>query len=584
MKSLTLVTAIPRILEGQELSFLTFTDGFTIQSLPAAQDHKRIFDGDKGPNTGGMGCYAPPRVATFTMVDEIHRTIIQPTVDCTRKEGTPFVGLLFTGVMITKDGPKTLEYNVRFGDPETQTLLPLMDGDLAKVMVACTEGHLDSVSIRHHPLFSATVVASAAGYPGKQMVTGEIITMKSPSDGCHIFHAGTKAPTSSSAPHSGAIPLQPLYGAHSHEQGSSELTTCGGRVIAATSIASSLKTAITLAYEGMSNIHFNGMHFRTDIAHLDLGPESEAKVMTNGTGCTYASAGVSIAKGNSLVQCIKPLVASTARPGASAEIGGFGGVLDLPEAGYPAAQKLVSGTDGVGTKLYIAHDMDKHDTIGIDLVAMNVNDIVVQGAEPLTFVDTYTCSVLDVDIAEQVIKGICTGCIMAGCALLGGETAEMQGLLAKGRSYDVVGTATGAIERGTLPNKDAMRAGDILLGLASSGTHSNGYSLIRSILDKNGLTYWARAPWGIGISVGDSLLTPTRIYVKPLLKALGKDLIKGMSHITGGGLIENVPRMLPKHLAAEMDAERWSVPKVMQWLKDSGPIQDKVSTIPASYR
>lgn len=370
---------IEEYLEGQELSFLSFSDGYTIKSLPAAQDHKQVFDGDKGPNTGGMGCYAPTKVATPQLVEEIHRTVLQPTIDGMRKEKMPFVGLLFTGLMITKNGPKCLEYNVRFGDPETQTLLPLMDGDIAQVMVACTEGWLDCIKFRHYPLFSATIVATAAGYPGKQMVTGEVITLETPPADTNIFHAGTKAPASPESQNSEKPCLQPLYGAHTHLHGhaSRNLTTSGGRVIAATSTAGTLEAAVSQAYKGMSTIHFNGMHFRKDIAHRALGSGSDAKIVTNGTGLTYASAGVSIVRGNSLIQRIKPLVASTARPGASAEIGGFGGAFDLMKAGYTSPPTTMSGTDGVGTKLFIAHAMNKHDTIGIDLVAMNANDLVV---------------------------------------------------------------------------------------------------------------------------------------------------------------------------------------------------------------
>ena len=319
------------------------------------------------------------------------------------------------------------------------------------------------------------------------------------------------------------------------------------------------------------------MHFRRDIGKRSLRPESKSAKPANGAGLTYESAGVSISAGNSLVKRITPLVASTARPGASAEIGGFGGVFDLYEAGYKTTPNLVTGTDGVGTKLKIAQAIGKHDTIGIDLCAMNVNDLIVQGAEPLFFADTYTCSKLDVDVAEQVIKGLCAGCREANCALVGGETAEMPGLFATDDEYDIVGATTGAIprDRTALPDKGAMRAGDVLLGLASDGCHSNGFSLIRKTLERTGITLHDLAPWSEeNESVGQSLLTPTRIYVKPLLQVVRKDLVKGMAHITGGGLIENVPRMLPKHLAAEMDATAWLVPKVLRWLKNQGSIDN----------
>ena len=301
---------------------------------------------------------------------------------------------------------------------------------------------------------------------------------------------------------------------------------------------------------------------------------------TSDNPITYASTGVSISNGNEMVDQIRPLVASTAQPWASASIGGFGAVVDLALAGYSSAPRAVFGTDGVGTKVKIAQAMNKHDTIGIDLVAMSVNDIVVQGAKPLAFLDCFTCSKLNVSVAVEFVKGVCRGCKAAGCALVGGETAEMPGLFADGaKGYDPTGSAFGTIEAGRplLPDKASMKAGDILLGLASSGCHSNGYSLIRKIVEHAGLSYGDPAPWHDGegtISVGESLLTPTRIYVQSLLRVVEKSLVKGMAHITGGGLFENVPRMLPNHLAAELDASTWDVPEVMRWLKRAGNLAD----------
>ena len=264
---------------------------------------------------------------------------------------------------------------------------------------------------------------------------------------------------------------------------------------------------------------------------------------------TYASAGVSISAGNQLVQRIKAAVASTARPGTDAEIGGFGGPFDLHAAGYEQAPMLVQAIDGVGTKLKIAVATGIHSTVGIDLVAMNVNDLVVQGAEPLSFLDYYGCGQLDVTVAAQFVEGVAEGCKMAGCALVGGETAEMPGFYQDGE-YDVAGQATGAVPRGRrlLPDKEEMVDGDVLLGLASNGPHSNGYSLIRKIVEREGLTWGEVAPWEKDagedkrMPVGESLLTPTRIYVKACLALVGAGLAKGMAHITGGGLIENIPR------------------------------------------
>lgn len=542
---------IEELLEGEELSVLTFSDGYTIRSLPPAQDHKRALDGDQGPNTGGMGCYAPTRVASKELIALVDREIVQPTIDCMRREGMPFVGLLFTGLMITKDGPKVLEYNVRGGDPETQTLLPLLseDTDLAKVMLACTEHWLDGVDLKIESKFSATVVACAEGYPGSYAKNRPITLADVPKD-TFVFHAGTK-------------------------KDKDTVYSTGGRVIASTSTAETLELAVEKAYKGMDTIQFQGMHFRKDIAHRAFKRKAEGKDAEE-AAMTYASAGVSIDAGNSLVSRIKPAVKGTSRPGADALIGGFGGGFDLTRAGYhEKSPMLVGAIDGVGTKLKVALATNIHDTVGIDLVAMNVNDLVVQGAEPLMFLDCYTCSILDVDIASDFIRGVCEGCKIANCALVGGETAEMPGLLA-GTEYDAVGAAIGALDipagKRLLPDIESMVEGDILLGLASSGLHSNGFSLVRRIVEKARLDYSSSAPWDSELTVGKSLLTPTRIYVVSLLQAIKLDLIKGMAHITGGGLTENVPRMLPDHLAAEIDVAKWDRPAVFKWLQNEGKV------------
>jgi phosphoribosylamine--glycine ligase / phosphoribosylformylglycinamidine cyclo-ligase len=544
---------IEEFLEGDELSILTFSDGYTIRSLPPAQDHKRVGDGDTGPNTGGMGCYAPTTVASNELIQQIDREIVQPTIDSMRRDGMPFVGILFTGIMLTKNGPKVLEYNVRGGDPETQTLLPLLsdDTDLAKVMLACTEHWLDGVEMHIKPEFATTVVACAEGYPGNYAKNRQITLQKTPADTI-IFHAGTSLA----------------------DKG--KLLSTGGRVIAATATASTLEDAVKKAYEGMATIKFEGMHFRKDIAHRAFRQKNE--LQKDDEPLTYAAAGVSIEAGNSLVEKIKKDVKSTKRPGADADLGGFGGLFDLAAAGFhEKSPTIVVATDGVGTKLKIAHAMEKHDTVGIDLVAMNVNDLVVQGAEPLVFVDCYTCSILDVAVAADVVGGVAEGCRISKCVLAGGETAEMPGLL-NGNEYDVTGTAVGAIDLSTtklLPDKDSMVEGDVLLGLASNGVHSNGFSLIRRILDRKHLALSEVAPWNAKETVGNSLLTPTRIYVVPLLNVLKKDLIKGMAHITGGGLVENVPRMLPDSLTADIDVSTWERPKVFDWLQSAGKVSNE---------
>ncbi|MBP1850714.1 phosphoribosylformylglycinamidine cyclo-ligase [Rhizobium halophytocola] len=288
-------------------------------------------------------------------------------------------------------------------------------------------------------------------------------------------------------------------------------------------------------------------------------------------GLTYSDAGVDIDAGNLLVEKIKPAVRSTRRPGADGEIGGFGGLFDLKAAGF-TDPVLVAANDGVGTKLKIAIDADIHDTVGIDLVAMCVNDLVVQGAEPLFFLDYYATGKLEPEQGAAIVEGIAAGCRDAGCALIGGETAEMPGMY-KGGDYDLAGFAVGAAERGQLLPAGDIAEGDVILGLASSGVHSNGFSLVRKIVELSGLAWDAPAPFAEGQSLGQALLTPTRIYVKPLLKAIRETgAIKALAHITGGGFPENIPRVLPKHLAAEIDLSSITPPAVFSWLAKAGGV------------
>jgi phosphoribosylformylglycinamidine cyclo-ligase len=286
------------------------------------------------------------------------------------------------------------------------------------------------------------------------------------------------------------------------------------------------------------------------------------------SGLTYAEAGVDIDAGNRLVDLIRPAVRATRRPGADGEIGGFGGVFDLKAAGF-VDPLLVAANDGVGTKVKIAIESGRHDTIGVDLVAMCVNDLIVQGAEPLFFLDYYATGKLAPEAAASVVRGIAKGCEIAGCALLGGETAEMPGLYAEG-DYDLAGFAVGAVERsGLLPRQVAV--GDIVFGLPSSGVHSNGFSLVRRIVARAGLAWDAPAPFEPARELAEMLLEPTRIYVKPLLAALKKtDKIAALAHITGGGFPDNLPRVLPKGLGVTLDLAAIPLPDVFRWLAQAG--------------
>ena len=283
---------------------------------------------------------------------------------------------------------------------------------------------------------------------------------------------------------------------------------------------------------------------------------------------TYRDAGVDIDAGDALVDRIKPHAKSTLRPGVMAGIGGFGALFAVPR-GY-REPVLVSGTDGVGTKLKLAFEWQRHDTIGIDLVAMSVNDILTLGAEPLFFLDYYACGKLDVDSAADVVKGIAAGCTMAGCALIGGETAEMPGMYPPGE-YDLAGFAVGVVEKKRIINGSSIRPGDVILGLGSNGAHSNGYSLIRKIIAQRGIKLSAKVG---GRALKDLILAPTRIYVKPLLQLMKRLPVKGMAHITGGGLLDNVPRVLGSKLTAEISRDAWPLPPLFRWLQQQGNVAD----------
>jgi len=296
----------------------------------------------------------------------------------------------------------------------------------------------------------------------------------------------------------------------------------------------------------------------------------DAIVSRRSNRITYKDAGVDIDAGNALVEAIKPLAKATARPGADAVLGGFGGLFDLKAAGF-RDPLLVAATDGVGTKLKVAIAAGRHDTVGIDLVAMCVNDLVVQGAEPLFFLDYFATGKLDGAQAEEIVRGIATGCEIAGCALIGGETAEMPGLYAAG-DYDLAGFAVGAVERAAVLTGDAVREGDVVLGLESDGLHANGYSLVRRIVAAAGCDPAGPAPFDPTRRLSEVLLAPTRIYVKPCLAAIAAGGIRALAHITGGGLVENLPRVIPDGLAARLAGGSWPVPPVFRWLAAAGGV------------
>eukprot|EP00126_Sphaerothecum_destruens_P001996 Sdes_comp15445_c0_seq1m4340 len=538
---------IEEFLEGDEYSVLAFTDGYSIACLPPSQDHKRIFERDMGPNTGGMGAYAPVPWVTEDMMKVVQEKILKPTVDGMRRSGAPYIGLLYAGIMMTKQGPYLLEYNCRFGDPETQVVLPLLseECDFADLIEACVSSKLDSVNITFKKQHAATIVLVSRGYPGKYAKNFKITIPQISLNDQFIFHAGTK--------------MSP--------ENHSQLVTNGGRVLAITALGSDLKEAIHNAYTVVDTIHFEGMQYRRDIGQKGLIPPTFSSVPV-----TYADSGVSVDNGNRFVDVIKPLAKKTARIGCDAELGGFGGMFDLKAAGFDDPV-LVSSTDGVGTKLLIAQAMNSHSTIGIDLVAMCVNDLIVQGAEPLFFLDYFACGKLEIGVAQQVVAGIAEGCHQANCALLGGETAEMPGMYSPGH-YDIAGFTVGAAHRANILPKPEIGPSDVLIGIPSSGIHSNGFSLVRHLIKSTGVQLEDPCPFSDHGTLGEHLLEPTRIYVKSLLPLVKQNLIKGMAHITGGGFIDNIPRILKDDISAVVDCLSWTLPPVFKWLKKIGSLQD----------
>lgn len=537
---------IEELLEGEEVSMLAFTDGKTVVSMLPAQDHKRIFDNDLGPNTGGMGAYSPCPFLDEEQQKEVEKTVLQKAVDGMKKEKIPFVGVLYAGLMMTENGPKVLEFNCRFGDPETQVLLPLLKSDLFTIMKACCEGTLNPniVSWKEN-IFGVGVILASKGYP-ESSSKGQVITgagaLNSGMDQL-IFHSGTSLSSSG------------------------DLLTNGGRVLIAVCLAPSLASAAAKATAKARDISFEGKQFRLDIAHKGIA----RSILQHGR-LTYKSSGVNIEAGDSFVENIKKMVASTKRSGVLGSIGGFGGLFDAKAAGF-VNPLLVSGTDGVGTKLKIAIECNKHDSVGIDLVAMCVNDVLAHGAEPLFFLDYFACGKLDIGKAAEVVSGIVEGCKQAGCALVGGETAEMPEMYAEGE-YDLAGFAVGAVEKDNLmPRKVEMKESDIIIGLPSTGVHSNGFSLVRKTLKLANKTYSDTAPFSVSNkSFGEELLTPTKIYTKGVLPALKTNLVKGFAHITGGGLTENIPRVLPEGFGVRLDATKWKIPAVFGWLATAGGI------------
>lgn len=516
---------------GDEISLLAFCDGTRAVAMPPAQDHKRVGEGDQGPNTGGMGAYAPAPMCSPEVAAELARDFLQRAVDGCATEGRPLRGVLYAGLMLTASGPKLLEYNCRFGDPETQALLPLLDADLLDIVEACANGELDPTTVKWSGQTACTVVLASQGYPGSPNI-GAPITISGNEDGL-LFHSGTE------------------------RNADGTLRTSAGRVVSATGIGSTIAAARKCAYELADRVSFPGAQMRRDIGW---------RAVARSTG-GYGASGVDIDEGNRAVDLLKSSVAKTQGAAVLAGVGGFGGVFDVSALKGMDHPVLVASTDGVGTKVALAAQAGRLRGVGVDLVNHCVNDVLVQNAKPLFFLDYIASSKIVAEQVADIVAGMSDACVENGLSLLGGETAEMPGVYHDGH-VDVAGTLVGIAERSRLLPLPTVAPGDVLIGIASSGPHTSGYSLLRRIFAALPLD---AMPEPLEVSLGDALLEPHRSYL-PLLRGLldGPTFgaVKALVHITGGGFLENIPRVLPAGVGVDISIGSWPVPPLFRLIRD----------------
>ena len=522
----TLAAQGPIVLEerltGPECSLLAVCDGRTAKALPMSQDHKRIFEGDNGANTGGMGAYAPAPIPYDA--DALTAQFVQPVLDHFAAKGQPYVGVLYAGLMLTADGPKLLEFNCRFGDPETQAVLPLLQTDLAELALACCHGRLDSIDVVVRPGATCTVVAAAPGYPDAPVTGATITGLDHHADDALVFLAGADG-----------------------------TTVTGGRVLAVTGLGHDLAAARDAAYARMASIGFDGMQVRRDI-----GWRAVAATLSS-----YAAAGVDIDEGTRAVDGMKAAVERTHTPAVLAGVGSFGGAFSGAAIKALDDPVLVASTDGVGTKVELAARLGKYRGVGRDIVNHCIDDVLVQGASPLFFLDYIASSKLNAEHVAEVVTGMAEACEAAGCVLLGGETAEMPGVYAEG-AFDIAGTLVGLVDKADLLPTPDVASGDVLIGVASNGPHTNGYSLLRKVFS------WLpmdATPPGFERSLGDTLLEPHRSYLHVLGPALASKKVKALAHITGGGLPDNLPRVLPDGVSADVRLGSWPVPPLFDLVR-----------------
>ena len=543
---------VEECLVGQEASLLAFSDGETVIPMVPVQDHKAVYDGDRGPNTGGMGCYAPAPLMPPTLVRQTVEQVLRPAVEGMRRRGTPYVGVLYAGLMLTDEGPQALEFNARFGDPETQVILPLLETDLLDVLEACLDGRLDEVAVRWKDAFAACVILASGGYPGPyekgKPIHGLEEAVADPD--VILFHAGTR------------------------RQGGGYVTN-GGRVLGVTATSETLPGALDRAYRAVERVSFEGMHYRRDIGRAfgvhEIRRSRQPAPAPPSPRISYKDAGVDIEAGNRAVELMRDAVRSTYTPAVLRGIGSFGGMFALEGMDRLEDVVLVSSVDGVGTKTQIAAALGRYDTVGHDIVNHCIDDILVQGARPLFFLDYIAAARLDPEMIAAVVRGCAEACRAAGCALIGGETAEMPDVYAPG-AFDLAGTMVGWVHRDAIVDGRDVRPGDVCVGLPSSGLHTNGFTLVRRVFAHTPLdTVFPE----LGEPLGDVLLTPHRSYLPDVERLWEAGVtIEAMAHITGGGFQDNIPRVLPDGVGVRLRRDAWEVPPIFRVIQRQGNVDE----------
>ncbi|XP_063249314.1 trifunctional purine biosynthetic protein adenosine-3-like isoform X2 [Prinia subflava] len=546
------MVVIEELLQGEELSCSCFTDGVTVASLPPAQPHKRLQDGERGPSTAGMGAYCPVPQVPEALLEQIRGSILQHIVESLRQEGAAYVGVLQTGLMLTEEGVKILNFKCQFGDPQCQVILPLLKNDFYEVIQATIDGKLSSCMPAWSENRTAVcVVMASPGYPGDSEKGMEVTgLLQAQQLGLQVFHGGTALKDG-------------------------RVVTSGGRVLSVTAVRQDLLEAVGEANRGVATIHFQGATFRRDIGHRGL------RLLQQPLALVYKDRPV--AAGTSGVWSHLPQTSALrgTRAGGRSEGGGFAAFFDLKASGYEDPI-LVSQTKGLGPKLQVAQVCKRHDTIGQDLVALCVNDLLAQGAEPLFFLTHLTCGKLDTEVLETIKEGIAEACRSAGCAFLGAEVTEAAAPCPPGRC-DLAGFAVGAVERGQRPpGLRRAEEGDALLGLGCASIPGCAFGVVRRILLTSSLHCSSPAPGTCGgTTLGDVLLTPGKMFSPALLPVLRSGHVKGFAP-TAEGLLGGISRLLPEHLSAILDALSWKMPEIFGWLYKEGNLsaEEMAQTFP----